>query len=173
VVGGLSGTGKSTIAQALASTIGRTPGAVVLRSDIVRKTIMGVALARAFGCERLHAVRDPAGLHDLAQRWLKKRWRLAIRSSSTLSARKPSEREALEGVARAVECHFAGVWLDAPLDVRLERIGRRRDDPSDADARGRAPPGGLRACTTSNGRASMRAGPSMMCWARFAPWWTG
>jgi predicted kinase len=42
VVGGLSGTGKSTMAQALASTIGRTPGAVVLRSDIVRKTIMGV-----------------------------------------------------------------------------------------------------------------------------------
>jgi predicted kinase len=41
----------------------------------------------------------------------------------------------LEGVARGVECHFAGVWLDAPLDVRLERIGRRRDDPSDADAR--------------------------------------
>jgi predicted kinase len=98
--------------------------------------------------------------------------RLAIRSSSTRFARKPSEREPLEGMARAVECHFAGVWLDAPLDVRLERIGRRRNDPSDADARVARLQEDY-TFTMSNGRALMQAGPSMMCWARFAPWSTG
>lgn len=41
-VGGLSGTGKSTLAAALAPALGAIPGAVVLRSDIVRKQLCGV-----------------------------------------------------------------------------------------------------------------------------------
>ena len=41
-VGGLSGTGKTTIAARIAATIGRAPGAVILRSDIFRKRLAGV-----------------------------------------------------------------------------------------------------------------------------------
>ncbi len=41
-VGGFSGTGKSTLAAALASEIGCTPGAVVIRSDIERKNLWDV-----------------------------------------------------------------------------------------------------------------------------------
>ncbi len=41
-VGGLSGTGKSVLAQALASGILPQPGAVVLRSDVLRKQQFGV-----------------------------------------------------------------------------------------------------------------------------------
>ena len=41
-VGGLSGTGKSTLAAALANAIGRAPGAVHLRSDIERKRLCTV-----------------------------------------------------------------------------------------------------------------------------------
>jgi uncharacterized protein len=41
-VGGLSGTGKSSLAAALAASIGRAPGAVHLRSDIERKRLYGV-----------------------------------------------------------------------------------------------------------------------------------
>ena len=40
-VGGLSGTGKSALARALAPDLGAAPGAVVLRSDIERKTLFG------------------------------------------------------------------------------------------------------------------------------------
>ena len=41
-IGGLSGAGKSTIAQALAPTFGTRPGARVLRSDVIRKRLWGV-----------------------------------------------------------------------------------------------------------------------------------
>ena len=40
-VGGLSGTGKSVLARTLAPDIGPAPGAVVLRSDVERKTLFG------------------------------------------------------------------------------------------------------------------------------------
>jgi hypothetical protein len=41
-VGGLSGSGKSTFANALAPWLGRPPGAICLRSDELRKQLMGV-----------------------------------------------------------------------------------------------------------------------------------
>ena len=40
-VGGLSGTGKSVLARALAPALAPPPGAVVLRSDVERKTLFG------------------------------------------------------------------------------------------------------------------------------------
>ena len=40
-VGGLSGTGKSVLARALAPELGPSPGAVVLRSDVERKALFG------------------------------------------------------------------------------------------------------------------------------------
>ena len=44
-VGGLSGTGKSLLARALAAEILPAPGAVVLRSDVERKVLFGIAEA--------------------------------------------------------------------------------------------------------------------------------
>jgi hypothetical protein len=41
-IGGLSGSGKTTIAAALAPLVGAVPGAIVLRSDEIRKQICGV-----------------------------------------------------------------------------------------------------------------------------------
>ena len=40
-VGGLSGTGKSVLARALAPDIAPDPGAVILRSDVTRKALFG------------------------------------------------------------------------------------------------------------------------------------
>jgi hypothetical protein len=42
-IGGLQGTGKSTLARALAPEFGAAPGALVLRSDEIRKRLHGVA----------------------------------------------------------------------------------------------------------------------------------
>ena len=42
-VGGLSGTGKSTLAEALAPDLGAPPGAVVIRADLERKALEGVS----------------------------------------------------------------------------------------------------------------------------------
>ena len=50
-IGGMSGSGKSTLARGLAHAIGCAPGAVILRSDIVRKRLMGVEPAARLGPE--------------------------------------------------------------------------------------------------------------------------
>ena len=44
-IGGFSGSGKSTLALSLAPRIGAVPGAVVLRSDEIRKRLSGVFLS--------------------------------------------------------------------------------------------------------------------------------
>ncbi|HET7909987.1 MAG TPA: AAA family ATPase, partial [Nitrospira sp.] len=51
-VGGLSGTGKSLLARMLAPGIGPAPGAVVLRSDVIRKRLSGVAEAERLAADR-------------------------------------------------------------------------------------------------------------------------
>ena len=43
------------------------------------------------------------------------------------------ERNVAAGVAAEVGVAFAGLFLDAPLATRLERIAARRNDASDAD----------------------------------------
>src|SRR5207249_4239953 len=43
-IGGLSGSGKTTEALQRAPAIGRSPGAVVVRSDVERKRLAGIAL---------------------------------------------------------------------------------------------------------------------------------
>jgi hypothetical protein len=131
VVGGLSGTGKSTVASALAPSIGRTPGALVLRSDIVRKTEAGVAWNDTL----------PSSAYTPA---MSKRVFASLRTQAHAAlgagqcvvidavCAKAEEREAFEDLAMGLECHFAGVWLDAPLNTRVERISARQSDPSDA-----------------------------------------
>lgn len=133
VVGGLSGVGKSAVAQALAPSIGRSPGAVVLRSDIVRKNMMQSDWSKtlrpsAYTTEITKKVY--AALERMACKCLAAGHSVVI---DAVCAR-AEEREAFEALAMAVECHFAGVWLQAPLPTRLERIARRKDDPSDANA---------------------------------------
>jgi hypothetical protein len=47
---------------------------------------------------------------------------------------RPSDRAAIEAAAAAASVPFVGLWLDAPLDLLIERMQQRRFDPSDADA---------------------------------------
>src|SRR5690606_6065480 len=42
-IGGLSGSGKTTIAEALAAHVGAAPGARIVESDRIRKTLHGVS----------------------------------------------------------------------------------------------------------------------------------
>lgn len=133
VIGGLSGTGKSALAAALAPEIGRAPGALTLRSDVERKRLFAVAET-----ERL-----PLGGYDLAAteatyaRLLDKARRaLAAGQGVILDAvyAKSVERRAAVELAAELAVPFIGLWLDAPLTKRLERIAQRRGDASDADA---------------------------------------
>src|SRR5690606_7816054 len=47
--------------------------------------------------------------------------------------RRPAERHAAEAVATKLGVPFVGFWLEATLDVRQSRVGRRVNDASDAD----------------------------------------
>lgn len=132
-IGGLSGTGKSTIAAGLAPFLLPAPGAVHLRSDVERKRLAGVG-----ELERLPPEAYAPGasgpvyrrLNDLAQR------ALAAGHSSLVDAvhARPGERAAVEALARAAGVSFTGIWLELPLEERIGRVGKRRGDASDADA---------------------------------------
>jgi aminoglycoside phosphotransferase family enzyme/predicted kinase len=127
-VGGLSGTGKSVLAAAIAPGIGPAPGAVVLRSDVARKILFGVAETDKLPAEAYRpevTAKIYAALADKARRVL------AAGHSAVVDAvfAKPEERAA---VAQAGPVH--GLFLVADLATRVARVGTRVGDASDADA---------------------------------------
>jgi uncharacterized protein len=132
-VGGLSGSGKSALARALAPDIAPTPGAVVLRTDVERKTLFGKdehdkLPADAYSPEV--AARVYAAVADKARR------AVAAGHSAVVDAvfAKPQERAAVEQCAQALGVPFHGLFLDADLATRVNRVGGRSRDASDADA---------------------------------------
>ena len=132
-VGGLSGTGKSTLAGALAPYVGAPPGALWLRSDVERKAMFGVGIDERLGEEAYtpevnHSVYEILNKKALAA--------LAAGVSVILDAvfARDSERSAALQIARETGVPFTGLWLRAPAEQMIERIERRRADPSDADS---------------------------------------
>lgn len=132
-VGGLSGTGKSTLSAALAPHLGRAPGAVVLRSDITRKALAGVAET-----ERLPPQAYGPGTSETVYEVIRRRAGLALAAghSAILDAvhARAQEREAAQAVAGQAQADFTGLWLEAPVDDLVERVEARRHDASDATA---------------------------------------
>jgi aminoglycoside phosphotransferase family enzyme/predicted kinase len=132
-VGGLSGTGKSTLARALAPRLGPAPGAVVLRSDVERKTLLGVAEtarlpASAYAPDVTRRVY--ASLLDKARRVTAAGHTAIVDAVFAL----PDERAKVAAVARASDVAFRGWFLVADLDARVARVSARAHDASDADA---------------------------------------
>jgi aminoglycoside phosphotransferase family enzyme/predicted kinase len=131
-VGGLSGTGKSVLARALAAHLTPAPGAVVLRSDVERKALFGegetARLPPSAYTEDVTA-RVYASLAGKARRTLK------AGHSAIVDAvfAKPQERQAMEKAARETGVALSGLFLAADLATRLARVGGRKRDASDAD----------------------------------------
>jgi predicted kinase len=132
-VGGLSGTGKTRLARALAPSIAPMPGAVIVRSDVERKVLFGIAETEKLP-EAAYApgvsVRVYAVLSDKAHRIL------TAKHSAIIDAvfAQPQERGALAEVAKSMNVELKGLFLTAGLDTRLARIDGRSSDASDADA---------------------------------------
>jgi aminoglycoside phosphotransferase family enzyme/predicted kinase len=132
-IGGFSGSGKSTLARGLAAGVGGPPGAVVLRSDEVRKRICGRAPLDRLGpegytpevSERVYAA-------------------LAAQARAVVCAgygamadavyAQPADRTVIERVALDAGVSFTGLWLDAPDSMLIDRLRSRVADASDADA---------------------------------------
>lgn len=132
-VGGLSGTGKSVLARALAAHILPEPGAVVLRSDVMRKRLFDTAETdklpqEAYKPEVSETIYNR--LYEQAQRVL------AAGHSAIIDAvfAKAGEREPVAELANAAKVPFHGFFLTADLETRIKRVGHRINDASDADA---------------------------------------
>jgi aminoglycoside phosphotransferase family enzyme/predicted kinase len=128
-VGGLPGTGKSTLARALGPALGPAPGALILRSDEIRKRQFGVAPEQrlppaAYGAEASEAVFSTL-IATAAQAAADGH---AVIADATFLD--PVHRVRLSEAVRPVP--FRGLWLHAPLPLLQARVAARRGDASDA-----------------------------------------
>ncbi|MFY9894546.1 MAG: AAA family ATPase [Xanthobacteraceae bacterium] len=132
-VGGLSGTGKTQFARALAPFLEPMPGAVVLRSDVERKALFGVGETEKLPAE---AYGGEATVHVYGKLADKARRILAAGHSVIVDAvfAQPQERAAMAEVATSTHRPLRGLFLTASLATRLSRVGGRARDASDADA---------------------------------------
>jgi uncharacterized protein len=130
-IGGVSGTGKSTLARQLAPGLGAAPGAVILRSDVIRKQMYGLALEERLppeGYQKEVSRRVYGALTERAAA-LVGAGHAAIIDAVFLD---PEERAQIERVATDAGVSFRGLWLTAPEDVLVRRVSARRGDASDA-----------------------------------------
>lgn len=130
-IGGLSGSGKSTRARKEAPAIGPAPGAIVLRSDEIRKRLWAcpeyeTLPPAAYTAEQNARAYDH--MFDLAKTIL------AAGQSVVLDAtfREGHWRDRCGELARSENLIFEGLWLDLPAEVRSGRVASRVRDTSDA-----------------------------------------
>jgi predicted kinase len=131
-IGGLQATGKTTLARVLAPELGAAPGALIIRSDEVRKRLHGAApeqrLPESAYSPEANARVDAAIAGSVR--------RVAGGGHAVVvdaTFRDPALRRAVETAARDAGAPFHGFWLEAPLEVLEARIAARRGDASDAD----------------------------------------
>lgn len=130
-IGGLSGSGKSAVARALAAHLGAFPGAVHVRSDVERKRLFGVSPE-----ERLPAEAYAPEISAQVYAICRKRARLALHAGHSVIVdgvhARPEERAAMRALAAETGAAFTGIWLEAPADLMRERVAAREADVSDA-----------------------------------------
>ena len=131
-IGGLSGTGKSVLASALAPHVSPIPGAVLLRSDVERKTIQGIRENERLSPSAYTAEASARTYEALAQ---KARRVLSAGHSVIVDAvfGQLKQRNDIEAIARSCKTSFHGFFLVADLATRTRRVGARAIGASDAD----------------------------------------
>lgn len=147
-IGGLQGTGKSRLARALAPLLGAAPGALVLRSDEIRKRRHGAAPEDRLPPEAYAAAASAGVFEELvaAAAAVAGGGHAVIADAAFLE---PFDRAGIAAAAAAAGVPFTGLWLTAPMEVLRARVASREGDASDATvavleaaaaAHGAAPP---------------------------------
>jgi predicted kinase len=130
-IGGLSGSGKSSLARRLAPVLGRAPGARLLRSDVIRKRLAGLVPE-----QRLDAARYTPAAAAAVYDHLTGAARACLAAGQSVVADavfpRQAQRRAIEAAAGDANATFDGFWLDAPIDTLRRRMAARGIDASDA-----------------------------------------
>lgn len=134
-IGGVSGSGKSTVARALAPLVGPAPGAVVARSDAIRKRLFGAARqtdrlpAEAYSPDASR--QTYAAMEEICGTVL----RAGHAAIADATFTHPDSRGRIEAAARAAGIPFLGLWLEIGREEAAARVRARRGDVSDATPR--------------------------------------
>jgi predicted kinase len=131
-IGGMSGSGKTTIAERLAPMIGAPPGARIIESDRIRKAMFGVPPETRLGAEAYR----PEISTDVYRKLCSRSHVIAANSGAVIADAvfdKPQNRAIMEKAARDAGVPFTGIWLDADPAVLRTRVAERKGGPSDAD----------------------------------------
>lgn len=129
-VGGLSGSGKSSVAAAAAHRLGQPPGARVLSSDRIRKRLYGVSAETRLPPEAYQPSVSKlvyAEQARIAEAYLKNGH--AVIADAVFD--RVEDRQRIEAAVPDT-VPFNGFWLDAPLELLIDRVRNRVGDPSDA-----------------------------------------
>lgn len=121
----------ATLARRLAPLIGAGPGALHLRSDVVRKKLFAVEDET-----RLPENAYAPEVSERVYRRLGEIARVALRAGPSVIVDTVFGREdgrvAIAGIAAEAAVSFEGAWLDVPADVMRARLAMRGRDASDA-----------------------------------------
>lgn len=131
VIGGLSGTGKTTIAEALACHVGAPPGARIVESDRIRKAMHGVSAETRLPDSAYRPEVSNRVYGEMARRaGVILRDGGSVVSDAVFDA--PDKRQSIEEAARRSGAQFVGIWLVADPALLKQRVAARRGGPSDA-----------------------------------------
>ncbi|TCN21298.1 hypothetical protein EV184_12674 [Sinorhizobium americanum] len=132
VIGGLSGSGKTTVSEILAAQYGTPPGARIIESDRVRKAMHGVAAETPLPADAYRPEISEKVYDEMACRTLS-----ILRAGGSVVAEavfdKLANRQRIEAVAREAQVPCTVIWLDAGRSVLRGRVAERTVGPSDAD----------------------------------------
>ena len=147
-IGGLSGSGKSTVARMLAPRIG-----VVSGCSPYHAATSSASECSAFRSRRsYHRSAYALEVTDLVYAACRKRAALALEGGQTAIVdavhAKEDEREALAALAAKMGVAFTGIWLEAPRATLRQRVASRKNDVSGCNARDCRPATRLRSRQT-------------------------
>ncbi|MCF3638756.1 AAA family ATPase [Rhizobium sp. TRM95111] len=133
-IGGLSGSGKTTVADHLASRVGAPAGARVIESDRIRKALHGVSAETRLPSEAYRPAMSETVYREMACHAAS----ILAQGGSVVADAVFDDafnRRRIEEAAEASGAAFSGVWLDVDPPVLMARVLSRKGGPSDADQR--------------------------------------
>lgn len=130
-IGGLSGSGKTTVADRLAARVGAPAGARIVESDRIRKALHGVSAETRLPVSAYQPDVSKKVYHEMARHA-----ELILAQGGSVVADAvfddPANRLLMENAAAKAGAGFQGIWLEADPELLRRRVLERIGGPSDA-----------------------------------------